>query len=226
MLANDVLPFFCGVLGRIVLELREHADPGKRTAQPFVLVLEEAHNYLKPPREHEPAGTRLSRETFERVAKEGRKFGLSLVVASQRPSDVSATVLSQCANYVVHRIQNPDDIEFFKRILPLGSRDLLDQIPILAPGDALLMGSAVNVPVRVRIRPPSPPPTSETPKPWQDWQPGKPPFNVNDSISVWLSETGAPTACEEKQTLGREEPVKETPPLSGPEVDKPNDIPF
>lgn len=191
MLANDVLPFFCAVFGRILLELREHALPDGRTVQPFALVLEEAHNYLQPPYEGQPAGIRLSRETFERIAKEGRKFGLSLIVASQRPSDVSQTVISQCANFVVHRIQNPDDIEYFKRILPLGSRDLLDQVPILAPGDALLMGSAANVPVRVRVRPPSPPPTSETPKPWRDWQPGKPRFDVGTSIKVWLDEAGA-----------------------------------
>ena len=184
-LAHDVLPFFCAVFGRLVLELRQHAGPHARTVQPFTLVLEEAHNYLKPHRDDESQGLRLAREAFERIAKEGRKFGLSLVIASQRPSDVSATVLSQCANFLIHRIQNPDDIDYFKKILPTGSRDVLDQLPILAPGDGLLLGSGVNVPARVRITNPDPHPESETPRPWEAWQDSKPQFDTSGAASAW-----------------------------------------
>jgi DNA helicase HerA-like ATPase len=188
MLAYDVLPFFCAVFGRVLLELRAHSMAEKRTIQPFVLILEEAHNYLKPRRDNESLGLQLSRETFERIAKEGRKFGLSLIMASQRPSDVSPTVLSQCANFIVHRIQNPDDIDFFKRILPSASRDLLDQLPILAPGDGLLLGSAFNVPARVKVRKPIAEPTSETPKPWKNWQEGMPKFDISEAVKVWTQE--------------------------------------
>ncbi|MGB7295402.1 MAG: DUF87 domain-containing protein [Candidatus Aminicenantales bacterium] len=191
MLAHDVLPFFCAVFGRIVLELREHSKAHGRTVQPYVLILEEAHNYLMPRREEESFGLRLARETFERIAKEGRKFGLSLVIASQRPSDVSATVLSQCANFLVHRIQNPEDIDYFKKILPTGSRDLLDQLPILSPGDALLLGSAVNVPARVKVRKPNPTPSSDTPRPWEAWQRGKSRFNIDEAAGLWSSQTAS-----------------------------------
>ncbi len=170
MLAHDVLPFFCAVVGRLLLDVREHADPQQRIARPWVLVLEEAHNYLRPRREGEDPGLTLSRQAFERIAKEGRKFGMSLIIASQRPSDVSDTVLSQCANFIVHRIQNPDDIDYFKRILPVGSRDMLDQVSILSPGEALLLGSAVNVPCRVRVWKPNPTPHSDTPTPSQHWK--------------------------------------------------------
>lgn len=187
MLAHDVLPFFCAVFGRLLLDLREHAEPMKRTVQPYVLILEEAHNYLKPKKEEESFGLRLARETFERIAKEGRKFGLSLMIASQRPSDVSATVLSQCANFLVHRIQNPEDIDYFKKILPTGSRDLLDQLPILAPGDGLLLGSAVNVPARVKVRKPNPAPSSETPRPWEAWQSSGPRFDIRGAADLWTS---------------------------------------
>jgi hypothetical protein len=189
MLAHDVLPFFCAIVGRIILELRSHSSPGSRNAQPFVLVLEEAHNYLKPGRENEPAGVRLSRASFERIAKEGRKYGLSLVIASQRPSDVSPTVLSQCANFLVHRIQNPDDIDYFKKILPTGSREILEQLPILAPGDGILVGSALNVPTRVRIPLPIPKPDSDTPRPWVAWGAGAPQFNFAGSSASWLDDT-------------------------------------
>lgn len=198
MLAHDVLPFFCAVFGRLLLELRSHADPAKRIIQPYVLVLEEAHNYLKPSRADEASGLSLARETFERIAKEGRKFGLSLIVASQRPSDVSATVLSQCANFLIHRIQNPEDIDYFKKILPLGSRDLLDQLPILVPGDGLLIGSAVNVPARVKVRKPNPNPLSETSKPWQAWQPGQEQFDIERAVYHWAFEDKYENGSEQK----------------------------
>src|SRR5207248_156053 len=106
-----------------------------------------------------------------------------LIIASQRPSDVSATVLSQCANFIVHRIQNPEDIDYFKKILPTGSRDILDQLPILAPGDGLLIGSAVNVPARVNIRKPVPEPRSETPKPWKTWRGGQERFDSPGALA-------------------------------------------
>lgn len=141
------------------------------------------------PREGENAGLRLSREAFERIAKEGRKFGLSLIIASQRPSDVSHTVLSQCANFLIHRIQNPEDIEHFKKILPLGSRDLLDQLPILAPGDGLVMGSSINIAARVKIQKPSPPPTSDTSKPYKSWKPDQSEFDIEESRKNWLRES-------------------------------------
>lgn len=193
MLAHDVLPFFCAVLARVLLDVREHADPEERILAPWVLVLEEAHNYLRPRRESEDAGLTLSREAFERIAKEGRKFGLSLIIASQRPADVSETVLSQCANFVVHRIQNPDDIAYFKRILPGGSRDMLDQVSILTPGEALLLGSAVNVPCRVRVWEPNPAPRSETPQPSQGWRTEiAEKFKVGTAISNWTHDTEQP----------------------------------
>jgi len=90
----------------------------------------------------------------------------------------------------VHRIQNPEDIDYFKKILPLGSRDLLDQLPILAPGDGLLLGSGINVPARVRVRKPDPFPTSETPRPWEAWQTGRKRFGVMESARAWMHDTG------------------------------------
>jgi len=213
MLSYDVLPFFCAIFGRILLELRAHSMPQNRTVQPFVLILEEAHNYLKPSSSDELFGFKLSRETFERIAKEGRKFGLSLIIASQRPVDVSPTILSQCANFLIHRIQNPDDIDYFKKILPAASRDLLDQLPILAPGDGLLLGSAVNFPARVKIRKPNPEPSSKTPKPWKEWKDGAEKFNSQEAIKLWTQET-IPSEIKEENgeqnitTLNNEKKLK------------------
>lgn len=103
MLSDDILPYACGVIGRTLLELREHADAARRFHEPWVVVLEEAHNYVRPARQDEPRGVKVSRAAFERIAKEGRKFGISMIVASQRPSEISGTVLSQCANFIMHR---------------------------------------------------------------------------------------------------------------------------
>ena len=97
----------------------------------------------------------------------------------------------------MHRIQNPEDIEYFKKILPLGSRDLLEQLPILAPGEGLLMGSAVNVPTRLKVRKPDPPPESETSRPWEAWQKGKPEFDRTDAFARWVAEAAtSPSAIE------------------------------
>lgn len=185
MLAHNVLPYVCGVVGRLVLELREFSLPGQRYVEPWVLVLEEAHNYVKPRAADEARGLTVSRETYERVAKEGRKFGLSLIVASQRPRDVSDTILSQCANFVIHRLQNPDDIEHFRRIVPSQSRRLMEQITVLAPGEAVVVGSAVQVPARVAIHKPNPLPASTSAYPYKAWREGEPRFGMDAALEAW-----------------------------------------
>ncbi len=139
MLSNEVLPYACAVIGRVLLEARERLPAASRYKHPWVLVLEEAHNYARPARTDEDRGHRLARLTYERIAKEGRKFGLSLIIASQRPSEISQTIISQCANFISHRLQNPDDIDHFRRIIPMQARRLLDQVTILSSGEAIVL---------------------------------------------------------------------------------------
>lgn len=172
MLSHEVLPFICSVVGRVLLEAREKLPANQRHSDPWVLVLEEAHNYARPARQGEDRGQALSRKAFERVAKEGRKFGFSLIVASQRPSEISPTIISQCANFFSHRLQNPDDIDHFKRIMPRQAQRLLDQVTVLASGEAIVFGSAVHVPTRVQIRMPKYEPWSATAAPFVDWSGG------------------------------------------------------
>ena len=170
MLATEVLPFACAIVGRLLLETREMSSPSTRNKYPWTLVLEEAHNYASPRRINDDRGHELSRKTFERIAKEGRKFGLSLVVASQRPSEISPTIISQCANFFSHRLQNPDDIDHFRRIIPKQAQRMLDQVTVLASGEAIVFGSAMHVPARVQINNPTNPPWSSTAAPWIDWR--------------------------------------------------------
>lgn len=176
-LASDVLENVTALLGRLILEFAQRCP--NRGKYPIVLILEEAHRYI-------PANAPLerqqrAREVFERIAKEGRKFGLSLVVASQRPSELSPTVLAQCNSFIVHRIQNPDDLEYFRSVVSAVNRDLLDQLPSLPQQHALLMGECVTVPLQVRINDVDPKPDSHNPQfhsAWSDPKTVPPDFEV------------------------------------------------
>jgi len=185
MLSHEVLPYACSVIGRVLLEARENLAAARRYKHPWVLVLEEAHNYARPPRVDEQRGQTLSRLAFERIAKEGRKFGFSLIIASQRPSEISQTIISQCANFISHRLQNPDDIEHFRRIIPTQARRLLDQVTILASGEAIVFGSAFHVPTRVQFDRPNPGPYSQTAAPFYEWTNEKDSFPLPDIIAAW-----------------------------------------
>jgi uncharacterized protein len=185
MLSHEVLPYACSVIGRILLEARENLAAAARYRHPWVLVLEEAHNYARPARLDEDRGQTLSRLAFERIAKEGRKFGISLVIASQRPSEISQTIISQCANFISHRLQNPDDIDHFRRIIPMQARRLLDQVTILASGEAIVFGSAFHVPTRVQFDRPEPGPYSQTAAPYHEWRSEKAPFPLDEVIDAW-----------------------------------------
>jgi uncharacterized protein len=164
-LASEVLENVTALIGRLVLEfMQRNPDRGKF---PVVLVLEEAHHYI-------PANARLerqqrAREVFEKIAKEGRKFGLSLVVASQRPSELSRTVLAQCNSFIVHRIQNPDDQEYFKSVISGINRELLDQLPALAQQQAIVLGDCVTLPLQVRVNTVFPRPRSDDPPFVREW---------------------------------------------------------
>jgi hypothetical protein len=195
MLAHEVLPFICATIGRVLLEAREKLAADQRFHSPWVIVLEEAHNYARPARQDEDRGQAQSRKAFERIAKEGRKFGLSLIVASQRPSEISPTIISQCANFFSHRLQNPDDIDHFRRIIPKQAQRLLDQVTVLASGEAIVFGSAVHVPSRVQIKIPSHEPSSVTSAPYADWSKPKN-FPISEVLKAWgiseLADPGSP----------------------------------
>jgi hypothetical protein len=132
-----------------------------------VLVLEEAQNYIREGKKNEDDS--ISKQVFERIAREGRKFGLGLVVASQRPSEMSKTVLSQCNSFVVHRLQNPEDLRYFREIVPGIYGQLLEQLPALAPRSALVLGECVKAPALVEMREVDPAPRSKNPQFFKSW---------------------------------------------------------
>jgi hypothetical protein len=171
LLAAEVLENVTALIGRLILEflqrLGEHGGEQVRGSLPIILVLEEAQNYIQQPRSAEEES--IARVVFERIAREGRKYGLSLVVASQRPSELSKTVLSQCSSFIVHRLQNPEDLRYFKEIVPAIYGPMLDQIPALAPQTALVLGECVPAPALVRVREAKPIPRSRDPRFYAYW---------------------------------------------------------
>lgn len=116
--------------------------------KPFLLVYEEAHQYVPNANlaKYKPA-----KIAVERVAKEGRKYGVSMMVVSQRPSEVSDTIFSQCANFVAMRLTNPTDQNYIKKMLPDSMEDLVDNLSSLERREALLIGDAISVPALVKI---------------------------------------------------------------------------
>src|SRR5690606_13641912 len=129
-----------------------------RNTFPVNLVLEEAHRYVSErPSDFAIDATKI----FERVAKEGRKYGLFILLASQRPSELSRTVLSQCSIFVVHRIQNPEDLQHVRRMTPFISESVLSRLPSLPKQHALIFGNSVSIPTTFRVRDASPKPKSD-----------------------------------------------------------------
>ena len=171
LLASEVLENVTALIGRLIHEfLQRLTDPVSgigRGEYPVVLVLEEAQNYIHEGRRTEEDS--ISKLVFERIAREGRKYGLGLVVASQRPSELSKTVLSQCNSFIVHRLQNPEDLRYFREIVPGIYGQLLDQLPALAPRSALVLGECVQAPALVEMREVSPVPKSKNPNFYKSW---------------------------------------------------------
>ncbi len=149
LIASDVLENVTALLGRILFDFAVRSDP--RARHPLLLVLEEAHRFI-PARHDSNGGGSRSTAVFERIAKEGRKFGISLLLASQRPSELSETVVAQCGTVIAHRLTHESDQALLRHATALSSRALLDQLPGLAQQHALVTGVSTGVPVAVRIR--------------------------------------------------------------------------
>lgn len=152
---DEVVEVISCVITRMVFERLKNLP--ERNTFPVNLVLEEAHRYIA---EHKNSHFGEANKIFERVAKEGRKYGLFLVVSSQRPSELSKTVLSQCSNFIVHRIQNPDDLNHIRQMTPHISTNILYRLPSVPTQHALVFGSSVQIPTLFRVNDAFPLPNS------------------------------------------------------------------
>lgn len=163
---SDILPLMVSLLARLIFTITQWTDIEKR--HPVALFCDEAHLYI-PERASADSVDDISVGIFERIAKEGRKYGVGLVVISQRPAEVNRTVLSQCNNVIAMRLTNGEDQSVIKRLLPDSLGSFGDLLPVLDVGEALVVGDASLLPTRVRIAEPKYKPNSATVDFWDRW---------------------------------------------------------
>lgn len=156
----------------------------RENRHPIALFCDEAHLYI-PERASSESVDDISVGIFERIAKEGRKYGVGLLVISQRPSEVNRTVLSQCNNFIAMRLTNGDDQSVIRRLLPDSLGGFGDLLPVLDVGEALVVGDASLLPTRVVVSEPKFKPSSATVKFWDCWQAENAIPNTSGAVRAW-----------------------------------------
>ncbi len=177
---HDVRPTITAQIARLAFEFN-YWNP-RRHEFPLLLVCEEAHQYIPREADVQHAATR---KEVERIAKEGRKYGVGLCVVSQRPLELSETVLAQCSNFICLRITNPDDQAYVRRLMPEGEQDLTETLASLRRGEALAVGEAIPLPTRMQVYRPDPPPSSHDAPVDEAWHNGPEDLDVADIVQRW-----------------------------------------
>lgn len=185
----DVRPTVAAQIGRLAFEFN-YWNPEYRQF-PILLICEEAHAYIPRAGVTQFAG---SRKSMERIAKEGRKYGVGLAVVSQRPHEVSETVLSQCGTFICLRITNPDDQSYVRSLVPEAERDLVNILSGLGRGEGLILGEAVPLPTRVQFYAPSPKPNSDDVDFYAKWKDGPEDLDVDEIVDRWRRQEREPKA--------------------------------
>ena len=187
----EVLSITVSLISRMIFEygyfykrLRNTKDPNEKINNdiPILLVYEEAHKYVP---NSELAKYRSSKNSIERIAKEGRKYGVTLLLASQRPSEISETIFSQCNNFIAMRLTNPNDQGYVRKLLPDTLGSLIDKMPALKAGEALLIGESIILPSIVQIDPCETPPSSNDIPYWELWKEEWKDMNIDEIKAEW-----------------------------------------
>jgi len=186
----EVLSITVSLISRLVFDFAFHYSKLKHSNNekndiPFMIVCEEAHNYIP---KSGGAEYKASKKSIERIAKEGRKYGLSLMVVSQRPSEVSDTIFSQCNNFVALRLTNINDQNYIKNLLPNNANSITDILPTLSAGECLVVGDATPMPAIVKMEMPNPEPQSESIKFHKEWKEDWKDIIFDDVIKRWKKE--------------------------------------
>ena len=188
----EVLSITVSLISRILFEygyyykvLRSGAGEKVNNDAPILLVYEEAHKYVP---NSELTKYRASKMSIERIAKEGRKYGVTLLLSSQRPSEISETIFSQCSNFLAMRLTNPSDQSYVARLLPDTLGNLSDKLPTLGAGEALLIGESVVMPSLVKVNLCAPEPSSSDIPYYELWKQEWKSPNFADIKKTWLKE--------------------------------------
>lgn len=161
---TETMELITSVISRLLFDNRKSKYGGERRRKPIHIILDEAHRYI-----HKDTNYIMHENIFEKIAREGRKYSLYLIVSSQRPSELSSTVLSQCGNYIVHRIQNEVDLKYIYSVLPYFSEDYISKIKQAVPGEALIFGNCVPMPLMIKVDKAEPSPDSDNCKISEEW---------------------------------------------------------
>ena len=186
----EVLSITVSLVSRLIFDFafyysKNKHQSGKQNDIPFMIVCEEAHNYIP---QNGGAEYNASKKSLERIAKEGRKYGLSLMVVSQRPSEVSETIFSQCNNFVVLRLTNFNDQNCVKRLLPDNNSSLVESLPSLSAGEALVVGDATTIPALIKMDMPDPKPKSDNIDFYSEWNNDWTDIDLSQTIKKWRNE--------------------------------------
>ncbi|MCI9081463.1 MAG: ATP-binding protein [Lachnospiraceae bacterium] len=161
---HDIAVLIIGAITKLIYNIQiMHKD-----ARPITLVCDEAHVYI-PTDFQLTAAQRRMVEIFENIAKEGRKFGITLFVASQRPSELNKTIMAQCANYIVMKLNNENDKSMIKGMMPASSADVIETTTMFSPGDCLVVGDACPIPLKIHVELAKERPQSKTIDFWNEW---------------------------------------------------------
>ncbi|MDD5273590.1 MAG: DUF87 domain-containing protein [Methylovulum sp.] len=181
---TDIRPAISAQVGRLVYEFN-YWNPQRRDF-PITLICEEAHAYIPREKGGQFDGTK---KMMERIAKEGRKYGVSIGVVSQRPTELSETMLAQCSSFICLRTSNPDDQAYIKRLMPEAEGDMADVLSSLGRGEALVLGEAAPLPTRVQIYRPNPEPKSNDVDYYSSWRDGAHDLDVEEIVHLWRTQT-------------------------------------
>ncbi len=151
------------VLAKLLLDYLKKLS--QKADMPINFIIEEAHRFVRNETNYGVLGYNI----FERIAKEGRKYGLLLGISSQRPSELSKTVVSQCSNFIIHRVQNPDDLQYISKMVPYINQGIIDRLTYLQTGHALIFGTAINLPTLTCFEQANPKPDSDNAKISEKW---------------------------------------------------------
>ncbi len=196
LLPTDVTHIIASVIARVTLEaLQRYRRSNAGVTLPTVLVMEEAHTFIKRySSDHvNENATAMCTKVFEKIAREGRKYGLGLVLSSQRPSELSSTVISQCNSFLLHRLSNDRDQDLVSKLVPDNLRGMLRELPSLPARNAILLGWASELPVMVRMNylKAQTRPRSDDPEYWKTWTESDKTVNWHDIAKEWQDYSGA-----------------------------------
>lgn len=180
---HDIAILIIGVITKLTYNIQLMQKPDE--INPITLVCDEAHVYI-PVDFQLSASQRRMVDIFENIAKEGRKFGITLFVASQRPSELNRTIMAQCANYIVMKLNNENDKTMMKGIMADGSSGVIETTTMFSPGDALVIGDCIPIPIKIHVDLAEERPCSKTINFWDEWKKERKDFAYGTYVDEYL----------------------------------------